>query len=86
MTDVSSRQILRDRLASELGPTVAESLVTRLVHETGKPDVCAQALTLLNELEEFSPKAACAAIEHFRNWTEGADCHLSYCGWTLALH
>ena len=62
MTDVSSRQILRDRLASELGPTVAESLVTRLVHEIGKPDVYAQVLTLLNELEEFSPKAACAAI------------------------
>lgn len=62
MTDVSSRQILRDRLGSELGPTVAESLVTRVVHETGKPDVCAQVLTLLNELEEFSHKAACAAI------------------------
>ena len=62
MTDVSSRQILRDRLASELGPTVAESLVTRLVHEIGKPDVYAQVLTLLNELEELSPKAVCAAM------------------------
>ena len=62
MTDVSSRQILRDRLASELGPTVAESLVTRLVHAMGKPDVYAQVLMLLNELEELSPKAACAAM------------------------
>ena len=62
MTDVSSRQILRDRLASELGPTVAESLVTRLVHEIGKPDVYAQVLTLLNEFEELSPKAVCAAM------------------------
>ncbi|HMS85934.1 MAG TPA: VWA domain-containing protein [Nitrospira sp.] len=62
MTDASSRQILRDRLASELGPTVAESLVTHLVQETGKPDVCAQVLTLLDELEELSEKAACAGI------------------------
>lgn len=59
---MSSRQILRDRLASELGPTVAETLVTRLAQETGKPDLSAQVLTLLDELSELSEKVACAAV------------------------
>ncbi|MFO0701339.1 MAG: VWA domain-containing protein [Nitrospira sp.] len=62
MTDVSSRQIFRDRLASELGSTVAETLATRLAQETGKVDQSAQILTLLDELEELSAKAACAAV------------------------
>lgn len=62
MMDMSSRQILRERLASELGSTVAETLVTRVAQETGKPDVFARVLTLLDELSELSEKAACAAV------------------------
>jgi len=65
MTDGASRQILRDRLVSELSPAVAETLVARLAQETGKPDVPAQVLTLLDELSELSEKAACAAVEAF---------------------
>jgi nitric oxide reductase NorD protein len=63
MTDMSSRQLLRDRLTSELSPTVAETLVTRVALETGKPDAPAQVLTLLDELSALSEKAACAAVE-----------------------
>ena len=59
---MSSRQILRDRLASELSPTVAETIVTRVAQEAGKPDVSAQVLTLLDELSELSEKVACAAV------------------------
>ncbi len=62
MTDVASRQLLRDRLVSELSPTIAETLVTRLAQETGKPDLSAQVLTLLDELSELSEKVACAAV------------------------
>ena len=65
MTDVSSRQILRDRLVSELSPTVAETLVARLAQETGKPDASAQVLTLLDELHGLSEKAATAAVGAF---------------------
>jgi len=54
--------MLQDRLVSELSPMVAETLVTRLVQETGKPDVSAQVLMLLDELSELSEKAACAAV------------------------
>ncbi|MDH4303378.1 MAG: VWA domain-containing protein [Nitrospira sp.] len=63
MTDVLSRQVLRDRLVSELSPAVAETLVARLAQETGKPDAPAQVLTLLDELSELSEKATCAAVE-----------------------
>ncbi|HRI37846.1 MAG TPA: hypothetical protein PLO50_04750, partial [Nitrospira sp.] len=62
MTDMSSGQILRDRLASELGPTVAGTLVTRVAQETGKRDLSGQVLTLLDELSELSEKVACAAV------------------------
>jgi nitric oxide reductase NorD protein len=65
MTDGASRQILRDRLVSELSPAVAETLVARLAQETGKPDAPAQVLTLLDELSELSEKATCAAVEAF---------------------
>ena len=54
--------MLQDRLVSELSPMVAETLVTRLVQETGKPDVSAQVLMLLDELSELSEKTACAAV------------------------
>ncbi len=63
MTDASSRQILRDRLVSELSPTVAETLVARLAQETGNPGASAQVLTLLDELCELSGKTARAAVE-----------------------
>ena len=62
MTDLSSRQILRDRLVSELSPAVAETLVTRLAQETGKSDASAQVLTLLDELSEKSASAAVGAL------------------------
>ena len=62
MTDVASRQLLRDRLVSELSPTIAETLVTHLAQETGKPDLSAQVLMLLDELSELSEKAASAAV------------------------
>jgi hypothetical protein len=78
MTGMTSRQLLRDRLASELGPTVAETLVTRLTQETGKPDLSAQVLTLLDELSELSEKTACAAVG-------GAGFRILSCGWTLVL-
>lgn len=63
MTDMSSRQILRDWLVSELSPTLAETLVARLTQETGKSDAPAQVLTLLDELEDLSEKAASAAVD-----------------------
>ncbi|MHC9061939.1 nitric oxide reductase activation protein NorD [Nitrospira sp. CMX1] len=62
MTDMSSREILRDRLVAELRPAVAETLVTRLAQETGKADASAQVLTLLDELSDLSEKAVCAAM------------------------
>ncbi|MFO0779957.1 MAG: hypothetical protein U0223_20385, partial [Nitrospira sp.] len=62
MTDISSREILRDRLVSELKPAVADTLVTRLAQETGKADASAQVLTLLDELSDLSEKAVCAAM------------------------
>jgi nitric oxide reductase NorD protein len=62
MTDMSSQQILLQRLVRELSLAVAEPLVTRLPQATGKPDAAAQALTLLDELQELSEKAATAAL------------------------
>ncbi|MBS0181317.1 MAG: VWA domain-containing protein [Nitrospira sp.] len=59
---MSSRQILLQRLVPELSPAVAETVVTGLPQATGKPDVEAQVLTLLNELQELSEKAAGAAV------------------------
>lgn len=63
MTDMSSQQILLQRLVHELSLAVAEPLVIRLPQATGKPDAAAQALTLLDELQELSEKVATAAIE-----------------------
>ncbi len=60
---MSIQQILHQRLASELGTAVAETLVTRMPQSTGRPDAEAQVLTLLEELHELSGKTACAAVE-----------------------
>jgi nitric oxide reductase NorD protein len=60
---LSVQQILHQRLAPELGATVAERLVTRLSQATGRPDAEARVLTLLDELRELSWKIACAAVE-----------------------
>lgn len=62
MTDMSSRQILLQRLVSELSPAVAETLVAGLAQATGKPDAEARVLTLLDELQELSEKAAGSAM------------------------
>jgi nitric oxide reductase NorD protein len=62
MTDMSSHQILLQRLVHELSLAVAEPLVTRLPQATGKQDAAAQALTLLDELQELSEKVATAAM------------------------
>lgn len=59
---MSSRQILLQRLVSELSPAVAEPLVARLSQATGKPDAEAQVLTLLDELQTLSGKAASSAV------------------------
>ncbi|MBX3329725.1 MAG: VWA domain-containing protein [Nitrospira sp.] len=62
MTNMSHRQILLQRLVSELSPAVAETLVAGLPQATGKPDAEARLLILLDELQELSEKAAGAAI------------------------
>jgi nitric oxide reductase NorD protein len=62
MTDMSSREILLQRLASELGRASAETLVARLRQPNGKPDVEARVLTLLDELRELSEKVAGSAV------------------------
>lgn len=60
---LSIQQILYQRLAPELGATVAEALVTRLPQTTGRPDAEARVLAILEELIALSRKTACAAIE-----------------------
>lgn len=62
MTDMSSRQILLQRLGPELSPAVAETVVAGLPQVTGKPDAEARVLTLLDELQELSEKAAGSAV------------------------
>ena len=62
MMDMSSRQILLQRLAPELGVAVAETLMAGLPQATGKPDAEARVLTLLDELQELSEKAAGSAV------------------------
>ena len=57
-----SRQILLQRLVHELSPAVANTLVAGLPQTTGKPDTEARVLTLLNELQELSEKAASSAV------------------------
>lgn len=62
MTDTSSRQILLQRLAPQLSLAVAETLVADLPQVTGRPDAEARMLTLLDELQELSEKAADSAV------------------------
>jgi len=62
MTDTSSRQILLQRLAPELSLAVAETLVADLPQVTGRRDAEARVLTLLDELQELSEKAADSAV------------------------
>ena len=57
-----SRQILLQRLVHELSPAVANTLVAGLPEATGKPDTEARVLTLLDELQELSEKAAGLAV------------------------
>ena len=59
---MSSRQILLQRLAPELSPAIAQTLMTDLRQATGKPDTEARVLTLLDELQQLSPKAAGSAV------------------------
>ncbi|MGC4099492.1 MAG: VWA domain-containing protein [Nitrospira sp.] len=63
MTEESVRQTLLERLATELGVPAAERLVTQVRWATGRQDAEARLLTLFDELQELSPKAARAAIE-----------------------
>lgn len=63
MTEESVRRTLLERLTAELGDLDAERLVTQVGRATGRPDADARFLTLLDELQELSPKAARAAIE-----------------------
>jgi hypothetical protein len=63
MADFSTQNALIDRLAGELEAATAEALVARLAGTAVQPDTVAVVLTLLDELEEVSAKAACAAIE-----------------------
>lgn len=63
MAEFQTPQALIDRLAGELGAATAAPLVARLGEMAGRSDGVAAVLTLLDELEEVSPKAALAAIE-----------------------
>ena len=63
MTEESIRRTLLQRLTAELGALDAERLATHVRRATGRPDVDAQLLTLLDELQELSPKTARAAME-----------------------
>lgn len=63
MAHLTTHKALIDRLAGELGAATAEVLVAQLAGAAGKSDTVAAVLTLLDELEEVSAKAACAAIE-----------------------
>ncbi|BFU94154.1 MAG: conserved protein of unknown function [Nitrospira sp.] len=62
MTGVPAQQQLLARLATELGPAAAGQLGRRLAGESVPP---AAVLTLLEELDSVSAKAARAAIEAF---------------------
>src|SRR6266545_1412217 len=63
MADFSTQKVLMDRLADEVGVALADTLVAQLAAVPGQPDRVAAVLTLLNELEEVSVKAAHAAME-----------------------
>jgi hypothetical protein len=60
MAEYSIQTRLRERLAGELGSAVSEALAVRLAAD--RSDAVAAVLTLLDELEEVSGKAARAAI------------------------
>ncbi len=60
--DMSTRQILLQRLVAELERAVAEPLVERLPQATGQADAEARVLMLLDELEALSEKAANSAM------------------------
>lgn len=63
MAEYSTQTRLKERLAAELGTTVSGALALRLAQAADRSDTCAAVLTLLDELEEVSAKAARAAIE-----------------------
>ncbi|HEY6260958.1 MAG TPA: hypothetical protein VIW47_05150, partial [Nitrospiraceae bacterium] len=63
MSDTYNRLIAK--LTEELGPATAEHLVSRLFEANAKPNQMEGVLLLLDELQEVSPKVACAAIESF---------------------
>ena len=63
MAEPSTQARLRERLVGELGSVVAEALVVRLAEPADRPDTVAAMVTLLDELEGVSAKAARAAIE-----------------------
>src|SRR5829696_5572863 len=63
MTDLLSKQALTDRVSRELGTATADHLVTRLAQAIAQPDVMFAVVTLLEELEQVSPKAARGALE-----------------------
>lgn len=63
MADYSTQTRLRERLARELESAVSEALVVRLTESADRSDTVAAVLTLLDELEDVSAKAARAAIE-----------------------
>ena len=63
MADFSPPNPLQARLALELGSEVADALLARSAEVLGKPEASLHVAALLNELEEISSKAVCAAIE-----------------------
>ena len=63
MAEYSTQTRLRERLAVELGSAVSEALAVRLAEAADRTDTVAAVLTLLDELEGVSAKAARAAIE-----------------------
>lgn len=63
MTEESIQRALLQRLTSELGVLDAERLAAHVRRVTARPDVDARLLTLLDELQELSPKTARAAME-----------------------
>jgi len=63
MADYSTQTRLRERLAGELGSAVSEALAVRIAEAADRSDTVAAVLTLLDELEGVSAKAARAAIE-----------------------
>ena len=63
MAEYSIQTRLRERLAAELGSAVSEALAVRLTEAADWSDRGAAVLTLLDELDSVSAKAARAAIE-----------------------